>query len=193
MFTLSANLHDAQARIETFRSELNDTRDHLHKVEQIRDRLDMELNFEQHMSAMSGVKREALYSPHSHKNHKHLPDLICVHGKVRHDEYFPEGGQHTTWITDGSSTLDWEDDYKENSNPLTEHHHPFGSTTLSVKPQQQKYVSAKQSPNLSQLLPLASTSSFTSPVRTFPTTAQEETLEKPQAMTLDVGHCSYEI
>ena len=165
VFTLSANLRDAQARIETLRSELNDTCDHLHKVERIRDRLDMELNFERCMSTMSGVKQEALYSPHSRKNHKHLPDLVHVRGKVHHDEYFPEGGQHTTWITDGSSASDWEDD-KENFNISTSHelHHPFSSTTLSVKPQHQKYVPAKQSPNLPQLLPLASTSSSISPV-----------------------------
>jgi hypothetical protein len=45
-FTLSANLRDAQARTETLCSELNNIRDRLHKVERIRDHLDMELNFE---------------------------------------------------------------------------------------------------------------------------------------------------
>ena len=135
VFTLSANLRDAQARIETLRSELNDTRDRLHKVEHICDHLNMELNFEQRMSVMSGVKWEALHSPHSCKNHKYLPDVVRVRGKVRHDEYFPEGGQHTTWITDGSSASDW-DDCKENLNPSTEHYHPsYSSTTPSVKPQ----------------------------------------------------------
>jgi len=180
VFTLSANLRDAQARIETLRSELNDTRDRLHKVERIRDRLDMELNFERRMSAMSGVKWEALHSPHSRKNHKYLPDVVRVRGKVRHDEYFPEGGQHTTWITDGSSASDWDDDRKENLNPSTEHYHPsYSSTTPSVKPQHRKYVAAKH-----KHLPQPFASSFVSPVRTSLATGQEE---KPQGMTFGVG------
>jgi len=175
-FTLSANLRDAHTRIETLRSELNDTRDRLHKVERIRDRLDMELNFERRMSAMSGVKRETLHSPKSRKNHKYLPDLVRVRGKVRHDEYFPEGGQCTTWITDGSSASDWDDDRKENFNPSTERYQPFYSSTTpsiqpqitsSVKPQHRKYAPATQSPQ-----PLVSTP-FT-PVRSFPIPGQEE-------------------
>lgn len=182
VFTLSANLRDAQARIETLRSELNDTRDRLHKVERIRDRLDMELNFERRMSAMSGVKREALHSPQSHKN---FPDLVRVRGKVRHDEYFPEGGQRTTWITDGSSASDWDDDRKENFNPSTERYHPSSSsTTPSVKPQHRKYVPVKQSPQ-----PFASTSSFISPIRTSLATGQEE---DPQGI-FDLGRRSEEI
>ncbi|KAF8797408.1 hypothetical protein BYT27DRAFT_7228997 [Phlegmacium glaucopus] len=131
-------------------------------LERIRDRLDMELNFECRMSAMSGLKREALHSPTSRKNHKYLPDLIRVRGKVRHDEYFPEGGQRTTWITNGSSASDWDDDRKENFNPSTKNYHHFSSdskpttpsikpqhrnpsqsrsTTPSVKPQHRKYIS----------------------------------------------------
>ena len=182
VFTLSANLCDAQARIETLRSELNNTHDRLHKVERICDCLDMELNFERHMSTMSGVKQEALHSPHSRKNHKYLPDVVCVHGKVRHDEYFPEGGQHTTWITDGSSASDWDDDCKENLNPSTKHYHPsYSLTTPSVKPQHRKYVAAKHK-HLPQ--PFASTSSFVSPVHTSLATGQEE---KPEGITFDVG------
>ena len=134
------------------------------------------------MSAMSGVKREALHSPNSRKNHKYLPDLVRVRGKVRHDEYYPEGGQCTTWITDGSSASDWDDDRKENFNPSTKHYHPFpSSTSPSVKPQHRKYVPIKQSPQ-----PLASTS-FISPIRTFPTPGREE---KPQGMTFNVGRHS---
>jgi len=164
VFTLSANLCDAQARIETPRSELNDTHDQLHKVEQ-----------------------EALHSPHSRKNHKYLPDVVRICGKVRHDEYFPEGGQHTTWITDGSSASDWDDDCKENLNPSTEHYHPsYSSTTPSVKPHHRKYVAAKHK-HLPQ--PFASTSSFVSPVRTSLTTGQEE---KPQGMTFGVGRLPLE-
>ena len=100
-FTLSASLRDAHARIESLRSELTDAHDELHKAEHMHDRLDMELNFECRMSAMSG-KQEAHHPPiSSHKHHKYLPDLIRVRGKVCHNEYFPEGGMHTTWITDG--------------------------------------------------------------------------------------------
>ena len=119
-FSLSADLWDANSRNESLRSELNDIRDRLHKVERIRDRLDMELNFEWRMSALAGTRQAPHYPHGSRKNHKHLPDLIRVRGKVRHDEIFPGpgGGLHTTWITDGSSASDWDDD-KENCDPTT--------------------------------------------------------------------------
>ena len=184
-FTLSASLRDAHARIESLRSELSDARDQLHNVERMRDRLDMELNFERRMSAMSG-KREAHHPPiTSRKNHKYLPDLIRVRGKVRHDEYFPDGGKHTTWITDGSSASDWDEDrnLKENFNPSTENYHPFNSATPTIKPQHRKYVPAAQS---APGQPLASTS-FKSPVRPFPQTPLIQEEKAPaKGMTIDM-------
>ena len=190
-FTLSANLRDTNARIETLHSELNDSRDQLHKVERMRNHLDMELNFEQCMSAMSGIKKEGLHSPYSRKNHKYLPDLVRVCGKVRHDEYYPEGGQYTTWITDGSSASDWDNDQKENLKPSTEHYHdhhtsPFNSMTpsSSIKPQHRKFVSATHSPQ-----PLASTSSMSpASVRPFPPLSQDK--KSKGTKKLDMGQHS---
>jgi len=75
VFTVSQQLRDAQATIEALHTELNTTRDRLHAVDHIRDRLDLELNFKRRLSALSG-KREPLHSPSSRKNHKYEPDLI---------------------------------------------------------------------------------------------------------------------
>ncbi|KIM38905.1 hypothetical protein M413DRAFT_239152 [Hebeloma cylindrosporum] len=144
VFTVSQQLRDAQATIEALRTELNTTRDRLHAVDRIRDRLDLELNFERRLSALGG-KREPLHSPSSRKNHKYEPDLMRVRGKVRHDEHFPEGGQRTTWITDGSSASDWDNnDHKENHLPSTvdypqqSFHH---ASAADIKPQFRKYSS----------------------------------------------------
>ena len=185
-FTLSASLCDTHARIESLRSELTDARDELHKAERMRDRLDMELNFERCMSAMSG-KQEAHHPPISScKHHKYLPDLIRVRGKVRHDEYFPEGGMHTTWITDGSSASDWDEDHnlKENFNPSTKKYNPFDSATPTIKPQHRKYVPAAQS---TPGQPLASTP-FKSPVQPIPQAPLTQEENAPaKGMTIDMG------
>ena len=174
------------ARIESLRFELTDAHDKLHKVERMRDRLDMELNFERRMSAMSG-KQEAHHPPiSSRKHHKYLPDLIRVRGKVRHDEYFPEGGMHTTWITDGSSASDWDEDHnlKENFNPSTEKYNPFDLATPTIKPQHRKYVPAAQS---TPGQPLASTP-FKSPVQPFPQAPLTQEEKAPaKGMTIDMG------
>ncbi|KAF8234799.1 hypothetical protein L208DRAFT_1376756 [Tricholoma matsutake] len=92
-------------------TEINQLRDCLHKVEHIRDCLNMELNLERRMAgvAMSTVGRPP-------RSHKHYPDLECVRGKVRSTVRYPEGGSYTTWITDGSSASNF-DDNKENMIP----------------------------------------------------------------------------
>ena len=164
VFTVSQQLRDAQATIEALRTELNTTRDRLHAVDRIRDRLDLELNFERRLSALSG-KQKPLHSPSSRKNHKYEPDLVRVRGKVRHDEHFPEGGQRTTWITDGSSASDWDNnDHKENHNPSIDNYaqQPFyASPAADIKPQFRKYSTAFHS-----YQPAASSSSK-SPTRSF--------------------------
>ncbi|KAF8799739.1 hypothetical protein BYT27DRAFT_7263598 [Phlegmacium glaucopus] len=163
-FTLSTNLRNAHARIKTLHSKLNSTRDRLHKVEHIHD--------------------QALHSPTSQKNHKYLPDLIRVCGKVRHDKYFPEGGQRTTWITDGSSASDWDDGRKENFNPSTKNYHHFSSesttpsdyhhfsskpTTPSIKPQHRNpSQSESTTPSVKPQCQKYMSTSFMSPVPAFP-------------------------
>ena len=129
VFTISQQLCDAHAVIEPLHAEINTVQDHLHTVKRIQDCLDMELNFERHLSGM-GKKwgsHGLCHSPSSQKNHKYNPDLIRVHGKICHDKYFPEGGQDTTWITNGSSASEWDkDDHKENHNSCKSiDNHPF--------------------------------------------------------------------
>ncbi|KIK02656.1 hypothetical protein K443DRAFT_5938 [Laccaria amethystina LaAM-08-1] len=145
VFTVSQQLRDAQATIEALRTEINTIRDRLHAVDRIRDCLDLELNFERRFSAMSG-KHEPRHSPSSRKNRKYDPGLVRVRSKVRHDEYFPEGGQCTTWIMDGSSASDWDkNSNKENHNPSmnnTSNHLFRPPTAGDIKPQFRKYSSA---------------------------------------------------
>jgi hypothetical protein len=182
VFTVSQQLRDAQVTIEALRTELNSTRDRLHAVDRIRDRLDMELNFERRLSALSG-KREPLHSPSSRKNHKYEPDLVRVRGKIRHDEHFSDGGQRTTWITDGSSASDWDNnEHKENHNPSTDNYRqqPFyPPQAADIKPQFRKYSSAFQS-----YQPTASSSSK-SPMRSFLAPGADQ---KP--MDIEKGHHS---
>ena len=71
VFTISQQLHDAHTMIESLHAEMNTVHDHLHTVECMRDHLDMELNFERHLSAMRGKQHAS-----SGKNHKYETDLI---------------------------------------------------------------------------------------------------------------------
>jgi hypothetical protein len=108
------------------------------------DRLDVELNFERRMSALTAQS----HGKPRRSGHKHDPDLVRVRGKIRHDEYFPGGGQQTTWITDGSSASDWEQE-KENS----PRYHPYTRPVSTWSPRQ----------------PPSAPCSFRSPIRsTFP-------------------------
>jgi hypothetical protein len=113
-------------------------RERLFKIERMRDRLDMELNLERRMAAIKGrpVPRD----------HKHQPDLQRVRGKVCSTVEYPDGGSYTTWIMDGSSTSDCDDD-KENLNPLSNQSCPLSDPVLipSYKPQHCKLSSSSGS------------------------------------------------
>ncbi|KAF9480325.1 hypothetical protein BDN70DRAFT_931797 [Pholiota conissans] len=140
IFMMSQQLRDANTTIETLRSELSMVRDHLHHVERARDKLDAKLNLERKMAALQARDRGVVPS-----SHKHNPDLTRVRGKIRHDEFFPEGGQMSTWITDGSSASDW-DDNKENFSDIPLVHSPISSPIY--KPQHMKYKLEQLSPKL---------------------------------------------
>lgn len=88
----------------------------------MRDRLDFELNLERRMSSLNTVACR----PHR-SGHKYDPDLVRVKGKICHDEYYSDGGQCTTWITDGSSASNWDRNEKENipSPPRSHRFHPY--------------------------------------------------------------------
>jgi len=107
---LSQQLRDANATIESLRTDNTNLRDRLNKVERMRDRLDLELNWARKIPR--STRRERPY------DRKHDPDLVRVKGKIRNTEYFPDGGQQTTWHTDGESASDWGDSEKENRNPF---------------------------------------------------------------------------
>ncbi|KAF9484658.1 hypothetical protein BDN70DRAFT_872175 [Pholiota conissans] len=130
IFTLSQQIRDLTATNETLRSELTGVRDRLHEIERQRDRLDAELNFERRMAGLNAQQRGFLIP-----SHKYDPGLTRVKGKIRHDEFFPEGGHSVTWITDGSSASDWEEN-KENI-PAPHVFSPTHATTY--KPQHRKY------------------------------------------------------
>jgi hypothetical protein len=127
-FTLTQQLRDSQQRTDSLHSELSRLRDRLHKVERIRDRLDMELNFERRLAGMAAES-----NGRPPRTRKHCPDLERVRGKVRSTITYPEGGSFTTWVTDGSSASDYDAE-KENFNPLINTHHssPRPSSPLTT-------------------------------------------------------------
>lgn len=110
--SLTHQLRDSQQLVRSLQTEINQIRDRLHKVERIRDRLDMELNFERRMA---GTPMSAAGRPSG--SHKYYSDIQRVRGKVRSTVRYPEGGSCTTWITDGSSASDFDD--KENKIPTS--------------------------------------------------------------------------
>jgi len=133
---LSQQLRDANGIIDSVRSENTNLRDRLNKVERMRDRLDMELNWARSTSMSDRCGQDRPYE------HRYNPDLIRVRGKIRNVEHFSDGGQQTTWITDGESTSDWCDSEKENRNPFPPSQY---SPYPTRKPQRQRH--SQQSPS----------------------------------------------
>ena len=112
IFTISQQLRDSNAVSDTLRRENTELREHLDRISRHRDRLDMELNLERRMSSLTSKAHDLP----RRLEHKYDPTLRRVKGKIRHDEYFSDGGQCTSWITDGSSSSDWDRE-KENISP----------------------------------------------------------------------------
>jgi len=141
IFTISQQLRDSNAANDVLRRENTDLRDRLHQMLRQRDKLDVELNFERRMSALTSQ----VHSEPRRSGHKHNPDLVRVRGKIRHDEYFSDGGQCTTWITDGSSASDWEQD-KENIPPRSPQFHPYTRPVPTWSPRPPSAPRAFRSP-----------------------------------------------
>lgn len=112
LFTVSQQLCDAQAGNETLRHEANELHEHIHKLEHQLDRARFKLIMHGGRDRRPGPP-ETWYK----SGRKGLPGLVRVRGKIRHDEYFPEGGCSTTWITDGSTATDWSESDKESYGP----------------------------------------------------------------------------
>lgn len=142
IFTISQQLRDSNTANETLRHENADLRDCLYRVSQQRDRLDVELNFERRMSSLAAQSQNLPQRP----GHKYDPSLTRVRGKIRHDEYFSDGGQCTTWITDGSSASDWDHD-KENVSSHSSRFHPYTRPVSTWSPRPPSAPRAFRSPS----------------------------------------------
>ncbi|KJA19644.1 hypothetical protein HYPSUDRAFT_56502 [Hypholoma sublateritium FD-334 SS-4] len=105
ILTLNQQLRDSQASNETLRQEVNTLRERVHKLERQLDRARFKLEIH-HGPAPKRAKT----------GRKDLPDLIRVRGKIRHDEFFPDGGCETSWITDGSTATDWSETLSDKEN-----------------------------------------------------------------------------
>ena len=110
--TISQQLRDANATIESLRNEVTRLRDRFHDAERARDRAELKLE----LMGMNPPASERRYHPFP--NRRHLPDIVRVRGKIKSEEIFPEGGKSVTWITDGSSSSS----EKENIDPTTSVH-----------------------------------------------------------------------
>ena len=110
--TISQQLRDANATIESLRNEVTRLRDRFHDAERACDRAELKLE----LMGMNPPASERRYHPFP--NRRHLPDIVRVRGKIKSEEIFPEGGKSVTWITDGSSSSS----EKENIDPTTSVH-----------------------------------------------------------------------
>ena len=109
LFTMSQQLRDANATIESLQGEVTCLRDRFHDADQARDRAELKLKLMGMNLPVSERQR------HPFPNRRHLPGVVHVQGKIKSEEIFPEGGKGVTWVTDGSSSsLD-----KENIDPTT--------------------------------------------------------------------------
>lgn len=119
----------------------------------------MELNFERRMAGLAGlaVGREP-------QDHKYDPDLERVRGKVRSTIAYPDGGSYTTWITDGSSASDWDEE-KENRDPLSSY--PQTSSGPSCKPQHRKFFTSSHNAK-SPFVPTSTSASNPTPLTSQP-------------------------
>lgn len=103
--SLSQQLRDANSTIENLRQQLNNFQTRLHDSERARDRAELKLE----MVELSRGRPSQRARTHRTESTKRT--LQRIRGKVRCEERYPEGGSHTYWVTDPSSS---SDDNKEN-------------------------------------------------------------------------------
>jgi hypothetical protein len=109
LFTMSQQLRDANATIESLWGEVTRLRDRFHDADRARDRAELKLEFMGMNPPVSERRR------HPFPNRRHLPGVVRVRGKIKSEEIFPEGGKSVTWVTDTSSSSS----DKENMDPTT--------------------------------------------------------------------------
>ena len=95
--TISQQLCDANATIESLRNEVSCLRDQFHDAEQAHNCAELKLK----LMGMNPPASERRHHPFP--NRRNLPGVVCVRGKIRSKEIFPKGGKSVTWITDGSA------------------------------------------------------------------------------------------
>lgn len=93
--TVSQQLRDAQATIESLRTQISVMQNHTHDVERARDRA--ELKLEMHAG---GLGARAKPRPFLNADRS---DVIRVGGKIRCERIYPDGGACTYWISDTGS------------------------------------------------------------------------------------------
>ncbi|KAJ7677171.1 hypothetical protein B0H17DRAFT_1139816 [Mycena rosella] len=104
IFTISQQLRDAQATIESLRNQITTMQTRTHDVERARDRAELKLDMIQDTRRV------------------HVRSDYRVNKKIRCEELYPDGGACTYWVTDHSS----DESDKENKDPSPPSHvHAF--------------------------------------------------------------------
>ncbi|KAJ3511822.1 hypothetical protein NLJ89_g3877 [Agrocybe chaxingu] len=116
LLSLNQQLRDANAAIDSLRTQLATCQNHIHNVERARDRAELKLEM---MEISRGQPTPQVGQPYRSHHHRRSPDtkasLVRVRGKTMAQEYYPEGGIRTYWYTDPSTAE--EDSDKENTPP----------------------------------------------------------------------------
>ncbi|KAF8234307.1 hypothetical protein L208DRAFT_1262434, partial [Tricholoma matsutake] len=103
--SLLQQLWDANSTIGNLRQQLNNFQTRLHDSEQARDHAELRLEM---VELSRGCPSQRA---HTHRTESTKQTLQRIRGKGRCEEWYPEGGSHTYWVTDPLSS---SDDNKEN-------------------------------------------------------------------------------
>lgn len=122
LFTVNAQLRDAQATTESLRTQLAALQNQVHAAERARDLAEFKLQLVDVPKPKVPGRQEWLA--------EHHPDLERVGGQVRSERVYSDGGRCTTWHSDPS------DDEKENWAPhgYPSSSSPFPSSSSSLGP-----------------------------------------------------------
>ncbi|KAJ6561937.1 hypothetical protein B0H19DRAFT_1233761 [Mycena capillaripes] len=108
---MSQQLRDAQATIESLRTQITILQGRTHDVERARDRAEMELQF--YGGGHETKHRVSRWDAH--------PDLVRVDGKIRRERKFADGGAYTVWDSAPSD----DEAEKENKHPSSSSSYGF--------------------------------------------------------------------
>ncbi|KAJ7750685.1 hypothetical protein DFH07DRAFT_1034059 [Mycena maculata] len=117
LFTISQQLRDAQATIESLRNQITALQSQTHDIERARDHAEFKLEV---LSSDPDMTRRVRVHPSN----------MRVDGKIRCEEIYPDGGSCTYWITDNSH----DDSEKENKAPSSPSSRPRSVHIQSPSP-----------------------------------------------------------